>query len=151
MPSGSATCLTPGRPPHARSGASDHTPISANTSTIASSSVSIARNASSTAVIGLPTPVAAMFAATSGASVGAGSGRASTHIASATVTAPATSAASVRVSAFGRSARAAVSVSRSRATAPISRAPVRPPPMAASVSATSTPESCTHASVSSRP
>ena len=39
---------SPGRPPQARSGASDQTPISAMTSTIASSSVSIARNASST-------------------------------------------------------------------------------------------------------
>ena len=45
----------PGRPPQQRSGASDQTPTSANSSTMASSRVSIARNASSTAVIGLPT------------------------------------------------------------------------------------------------
>ena len=64
---------------------------SANTSTIASSSVSIARNASSTAVIGLPTPVAAMLAAVCGASVGAGSGSVSTHSASVAVTAAAPS------------------------------------------------------------
>ena len=75
MPFGSACCSSPGRPPQARSGASDQTPISANSSTIASSRVSIARNASSTAVIGLPTSVTAMLATTSGASVGAGSGK----------------------------------------------------------------------------
>ena len=133
------------------SGPSDHTPTSANTSTIASSSVSIARNASSTAVIGLPTPVTAMLATVCGASVGAGSGSVSTHSASVAVTAAAPAAATTRVNACGRSARAAASVPRRRDAAPISSAPVRPPPMAASVSATSTPWSCTQTSVSSSP
>ena len=65
--------------PRRRSGASDHTPIRASSSTIFSSSVSIARKASSTAVTGLPTPVAPAFSAAAGASVGAGSGRNSTR------------------------------------------------------------------------
>ena len=41
MPLGSAWCRSPGRPPQTPSGASDQTPISANSSTIASSSVSM--------------------------------------------------------------------------------------------------------------
>ena len=46
---------------------------------------------------------------------------------------------------------ASASVPRSRPTARSNSAPVRPPPMAASVSATSMPGSRTHTSASSRP
>ena len=113
--------------------------------------MSIARKASSTAVIGLPTPVAAMLAATSGTSVGAGPAGASTTIASAAATPPATIAAASRVGSPGRSAFDAASVRRSFAAARISSTPVSPPPIAASVSATSTPRSATQASVRSRP
>ncbi len=125
--------------------------MSANTSTMASSKVSIARNASSTAVIGLPTSVTEILAATSCAREGAGSGSAKTQMASAAVTAAAAIAAIDRVKAPGRSARAASSVARRRDAAPISKAPVNPPPIAASVSATSMPCSRTHASVSNSP
>ena len=114
-------------------------PTSASSSTIASSSVSIARYAISTAVIGLPTPVDARLAATSGASVGAGSGNVSTAMARAIVTPADRSAARIRSATRGVSARAAASVRRSRADARTSSNPVRPPPIAASVSATSTP------------
>ncbi len=111
----------------------------------------MARNASSTAVIGLPTSVTAMLARTCGASVGAGSGNASTQIASAPVTAADKAAASQRVEAPGRCARAVDSVLRSLTAALISSTPVSPPPMAASVSATSMPCNCNQTSVSSKP
>ncbi len=64
------------------------------TSTMASSSVSSALKASSTPVIGLPTPVAPRLSRTRGASVGAGSGSASTHSASVAATASDSSSAS---------------------------------------------------------
>jgi hypothetical protein len=113
--------------------------------------VSSALKASSTPVIGLPTPVAARFSTTCGASVGAGSGNISTHSASVPDTPSASSSATMRSPTPLASDRAAASVSRSRATAPISIAPVRPPPIAASVSATSMPYSRTHTSDNSSP
>ena len=92
-----------------------------------------------------------MWAAACGASVGAGSGSVRTAIASAPATPPATSPASSRSGKPGVSARACASIARSLAEARTSRSPVKPPPIAASVNATSTPCNCTHATVSSRP
>ena len=68
----------------------------ASSSTMASSSVSIARKDISTAVIGLPTPVRRCSAATAGASVGAGSGSSSTQAPMPAATAAETMAASTR-------------------------------------------------------
>jgi hypothetical protein len=113
--------------------------------------VSIARKERRTAVTALPRPVLAICSATCGASVGAGSGRVSTTSASAAVTLPASTAASSRDARPGVSARAADSVGRRRTTARISRTLVRPPPIAASVSAASTAASRTQASASNRP
>ena len=95
-PCGSAWWRGPGRPPQSRSGASDHTPTSASSSTTFSSRVSIARKAISTFVTGLPRPVAATFSAAAGASVGAGSGRDSTPAASAAATIAESTAAPTR-------------------------------------------------------
>jgi hypothetical protein len=95
--------------------------------------------------------VAARFSAACGASVGAGSGKVSTHSASTVATLTDSNTANARVPAPLRSDQAAASVPRSRPTAPSNSAPVRPPPMAASVSATSMPARRTHTSDSSKP
>ncbi len=113
--------------------------------------MSSARKASSTPVIGLATPVAGRLGTTSGARVGAGSGSSNTHSTKAAVTTSDSSPAMAHVPGPLRSLQVAASVPRRRPTAPSSSAPVRPPPMAASVSATSMPASRTHTSDNNKP
>jgi hypothetical protein len=146
-PRRSGTVLSPVR----RSGASDHTPTKARTSTTFSSIVSIARKAISTLVTGLPRPVVAAPSAAAGASVGAGSGNSSTAPASTPATAAESRAAAARGKRGGRSLPVAAPVSGSRDAAPSSRAPVRPLPIAASVKATSMASRRTQTSVNGKP
>ena len=127
-------------------------PISASANTTVSSRVSIARYAISTAVTGLSRPVPARCAAAKGASVGAGSGSSSTIAASPPVTkTQSIPAASCRPLPGFSPAGAVASIARNRVPAPSKSTPVTPPPIAASVSATSGAAIRTQTSASSRP